>query len=352
MRNIAVLGFGVVGGGIYEALKPCINPPLSEVNIKYILDLRSVPGHPLADRVTSDYDRILADGSVEAVVETMGGVDPAYGFCLAALKAGKHVITSNKAVVDAHGEELERVAMENGVCYLYEASVGGGIPVVEPMRSCFYADTVTRVAGILNGTTNYILTHMRSEGITLAEALDVARRLGYAERDPKADLAGLDTARKLAILAGIAFGRYISYTDIPVIEGIEDVTLEDIQLAEQAGCLIKLFAVAERSGPDHAHMTVAPFLVGWHSLFHAVHDAQNAVCVTGSIVGDTVFYGSGAGRMPTAAAVCGDVARALNGDYKYHIRKKCEPGFILPEDESRFRKAVLPNGKTYRVYEK
>ena len=351
MRNIAVLGFGVVGGGVYEALKLCINPPLSEVNIKYILDLRQFPGHPLADRVTTDYDRILADKSVEAVVETMGGVDPAYGFCLAALKAGKSVVTSNKAVVDAHGEELERVAAENGVCYLYEASVGGGIPIVEPMRTCFYADTVTRVAGILNGTTNYILTHMRSEGATMEQALDVARKLGYAERDPKADLAGLDTARKLAILAGIAFNRYISYTDIPGIEGIEDITLEDIQLAEQAGCLIKLFAVAERCGPEHARLIVAPFLVGWHSLFHAVHDAQNAVCITGSIVGDTVFYGSGAGSLPTAAAVCGDVARALTGDYNMLLRNKCEPGFILPEDESRFPKVTLPNGKTFKVYE-
>ena len=357
MRNIAILGFGVVGSGVYEVLKSCPNPPLSGLNIKYILDLRSFPGHPLADRVTPDFDSIIADESVEVVVETMGGIDPAYGFCLRALKAGKSVVTSNKAVVDAHGEELERAALENGVCYLYEASVGGGIPIIGPMRSCFAADRITRVSGILNGTTNYILTHMRGDGISMEEALDTARRLGYAERDPHADLAGIDTARKLAILSGIAFNRYITYRDIPIIEGIEDVTLEDIRLAEQAGCLIKLMAVAELNSEGVAKLAVAPFLLGWHSFFHAVHDAQNAISVVGSAVGETVFCGSGAGSLPTAAAVCGDVARALSAPAVKgaphpacaSLRKPCEPGFILPAGENDFRRVTLPNGKSYRI---
>ena len=347
MINIAILGFGVVGSGVYTVLSRCKKGVLKDVAIKYILDLRRFPGHPMEKRVTDDFDSIIADESVKIVIETMGGVDPAYKFSLAALNAGKSVITSNKAVVDKHGRELEQAAVDNGVHYFYEASVGGGIPVISPLRECFEPDSITRIAGILNGTTNHILTHMYADGKTLEEALDTARALGYAEADPHNDLAGLDTARKIAILAGIAFGRYIPFESIPVIEGIEDITLEDLRLADGLGCRIKLIAVAEQVG-DHANICVAPFLVGWDSLFHAVNDVQNAISVTGSSTGEVVFYGHGAGGLPTASAVCGDIARVIKGAPQYALRRECKPGFVLPEGGD-FKRVTLANGKVYRV---
>lgn len=350
MTNIAILGFGTVGGGVYEAISHCNKKPLCDVNIKYILDLRTFPDHPLGDRVTTDFDKILNDESVSIVVETMGGDGVAYKFSLAALKAGKNVVTSNKAVVDKFGAELERVAEENGVVYLYEASVGGGIPIIAPLNSCFMADDIIRVAGILNGTTNYILTHMQSEGKSLEEGIKSAQELGYAEADPHADIAGLDSARKIAILAGIAFDKYISYESIPYIEGIENVTSEDIALAEQLGCVIRLVAVAEKVG-DKAKILVAPHLVGNTSLFHAIREAFNAVSVTGSAVGEVVFYGQGAGSLPTAAAVCCDIERAISGKAKTVARKDCEEGFILDIDSDTSKMITLPNGKKYRYFE-
>ncbi len=349
MTNIAILGFGTVGGGVYEVISRCNKKPLNEVNIKYILDLRTFPDHPLGDRVTTDFEKIINDESVSVVVETMGGDGVAYKFSLAALKAGKNVVTSNKAVVDKYGHELEAAAKENGVVYLYEASVGGGIPIIAPLNNCFMGDDILRVAGILNGTTNYILTHMQSEGKSLEEALKIAQELGYAEADPHADLAGLDAARKIAILAGIALNKYISYESIPHIEGIENVTSEDIALAEQLGCVIRLIAVAERVG-DKARILVAPHLVGKDSLFHAIREAFNAVSVTGSAVGEVVFYGQGAGSLPTAAAVCGDIERAISGKAKANVRQACEEGFIL--DGSIGGKFItLSNGKKYRYFE-
>ncbi len=349
MANIAILGFGVVGSGIYEVISRSMKKPLCDVNIKYILDLRTFPEHPLGDRVTTDFDKILADESVSVVVETMGGTGAAYKFSLAALKAGKSVVTSNKACVDKYGAELESVAAENGVVYLYEASVGGGIPIIAPLNDCFAGDDILRVAGILNGTTNYILTHMQSEGKSLEEALKSAQELGFAEADPHADLAGLDAARKIAILAGIAFDKYISYESIPHIEGIENVTSEDIRLAEEMGCVIRLVALAEKIGDNNARILVAPHLVSNQSLFHAIREAFNAVSVIGSCVGEVVFYGQGAGSLPTAAAVCGDIERAVSGRAKTTVRKECENGFILEGESGKF--VTLPNGKKYRYFE-
>lgn len=349
MVNIAILGFGVVGGGVYEVINRCKKAPLCDVNIKYILDLRTFPDHPLGDRVTADFDKILADDSVSVVVETMGGIGAAYKFSLAALKAGKSVVTSNKACVDKFGAELEAVAAENGVVYLYEASVGGGIPIIAPLNNCFAGDDILRVAGILNGTTNYILTHMQSEGKSLEEALKSAQELGFAEADPHADLAGLDAARKIAILAGIAFDKYISFESIPHVEGIEDVTSEDIRLAEQLGCVIRLVALAEKVGENKARILVAPHLVSNTSIFHAIREAFNAVSVMGSCVGEVVFYGQGAGSLPTAAAVCGDIERAISGKAKTVVRKQCEEGFIIDEENGKF--VTLANGKKYRYFE-
>lgn len=350
MTNIAVLGFGTVGSGIYEVLDRCEKKPLCDVNIKYILDLRSFPGHPLENRVTRNLDEILSDESVRVVAETLGGLDFAYKCSLAALKAGKSVVTSNKAVVDRYGEILEKTAHEHGVYYLYEASVGGGIPIIAPLTTCFPADSIMRIAGILNGTTNYILTHMQQDGKSLSEALLSAQALGYAEADPHADLAGLDTARKIAILAGIAYGKYIPFESIPHIEGIEDVTQEDISLASELGCTIKLLAVAEARG-DRLGITVAPYLVGYNCLFHAVREAFNAISVTGSAVGETVFYGQGAGSLPTASAVCADIERAIDGSVTRRRREKCEEGFLLPENDFPQQTVTLTNGKKYRLYE-
>lgn len=347
MVNIAILGFGVVGSGVYEVINSADKKPLSDINIKYILDLRTFPDHPLADRVTSDFDKILADESVSLVVETMGGTGAAYKFSLAALKAGKSVVTSNKACVDKYGAELEKVAVENGAVYLYEASVGGGIPIIAPLKDCFHGDDIVRVAGILNGTTNYILTHMQADGKSLEEALKTAQELGFAEADPHADLAGLDAARKIAILAGIAFDKYISYESIPHIEGIEDVTIEDIKLAEEMGCVIRLIAVAEKIG-DKAKLLVAPHLVSNTSLFHAIREAFNAVSVTGSAVGEVVFYGQGAGSLPTAAAVCGDIARAVSGTGVTVVRNECAPDFLAEIGDEKF--VQLKNGKKYRFF--
>lgn len=349
MTDIAILGFGTVGAGIYDVLSRCNCGVLSDINIKYILDKRSFPDHPLGARVCTDLDIILEDPSVSVVAETLGGLEFAYSCSRKALEKGKSVVTSNKAVVDRYGEELETLAAQKGVCYLYEASVGGGIPVIHPLKTCFPSETVTRIAGILNGTTNYILTRMQTEGKSLEDALSEAQALGYAEQDPHADVAGLDAARKIAILAGIAHGTYIPFESIPHVEGIMDITSEDIRLASELGCSIKLLGVATLL-PDGLDIGVAPYLVSRDCLFSAVNGCFNAVSVTGSSVGETVFYGQGAGSLPTASAVCADIARAVCGE-KSSPRKPLDPSFILPDGSSDQKTVTLPNGKKYRLFD-
>ncbi|MBR4053329.1 MAG: homoserine dehydrogenase [Clostridia bacterium] len=339
MRSIAILGFGVVGGGVYEVLR---NHP--EVDIKYILDLRKFPGHPLEDRVTTDLDTILADPAVEVVVETLGGVDIAFKFSKAALLAGKSVVTSNKAVVDAHGKELEEIALAQGVSYLYEASVGGGIPIIRPLRDCFTADKITKISGILNGTTNYILTRMGETGCTMEAALKEAQALGYAEQDPTADVEGYDTARKICILAGLAFGKHIPYTAIPHLEGITSVTDRDIKEAKEQGYTIKLLGSAELL-ENQVRIVVAPHLVPAGNLLSAVSAVFNAVSVTGDAVGETVFYGRGAGSLPTASAVACDILEALFKKPLPTLRPSAEEGFVLQEIGG--NTVTLPSGKTF-----
>ena len=339
MRSIAILGFGVVGGGVYEVLR---NHP--EVDIKYILDLRKFPGHPLEDRVTTDLDTILADPAVEVVVETLGGVDIAFKFSKAALLAGKSVVTSNKAVVDAHGKELEEIALAQGVSYLYEASVGGGIPIIRPLRDCFTADKITKISGILNGTTNYILTRMGETGCTMEAALKEAQALGYAEQDPTADVEGYDTARKICILAGLAFGKHIPYTAIPHLEGITSVTDRDIKEAKEQGYTIKLLGSAELL-ENQVRIVVAPHLVPAGNLLSAVSAVFNAVSVTGDAVGETVFYGRGAGSLPTASAVACDILEALSKKPLPTLRPFAEEGFVLQEIGG--NTVTLPSGKTF-----
>ncbi|MBQ9794010.1 MAG: homoserine dehydrogenase [Clostridia bacterium] len=341
MRSIAILGFGVVGGGVYQVLR---NHP--EVDVKYILDLRKFPGHPLEDRVTTDLEMILADPAVEVVVETLGGIDIAFKFSKAALLAGKSVVTSNKAVVDAHGKELEELALAQGVSYLYEASVGGGIPIIRPLRDCFTADKITKICGILNGTTNYILTRMGETGCTMEAALKEAQALGYAEQDPTADVEGYDTARKICILAGLAFGKHIPYTAIPHLEGITSVTDTHIKEARELGYTIKLLGSAELVEEGRVRIVVAPHLVPAGNLLSAVSAVFNAVSVTGDAVGETVFYGQGAGSLPTASAVACDILEALSKKPLPTLRPFAEEGFVMQEMGGS-KTVTLPSGKTF-----
>ncbi len=337
MYNIAILGMGVVGGGVYEVLKnnaSAIEAKLGDkVRVAHVLDLRSFEGHDLADVVTSDYDKILADDSVSVVVETMGGAHPAFDFSLAALKAGKSVVTSNKEVVSKFGDVLLKAAKDNGVCYLYEASVGGGIPVISPLLNCLTANKVERIAGILNGTTNYILTKMLCDGASFADALKDAQDRGYAERDPSADVEGTDALRKICILAGIAFGKHIPTELAALQRGITEIDFADIAAANKAGYNIKLLGVAKAMG-DKASVLVAPHLVKQGTQIADTSDVFNAVSVTGNMVDELVFYGRGAGSLPTASAVCSDIIQALRAPVAEMPRELCEVDFVLPLSET------------------
>ncbi len=337
MHNIAILGMGVVGGGVYEVLKnnaSAIKAKLGDsIRVAHVLDLRSFEGHDLADVVTSDFDKILADDSVSVVVETMGGAHPAYDFSLAALKSGKSVVTSNKEVVSKYGDVLLKAAKDNGVCYLYEASVGGGIPVISPLLNCLTANKIQRIAGILNGTTNYILTKMLCDGASFADALKDAQERGYAERDPSADVEGTDALRKICILAGIAFGKHIPTELAALRRGITEIDFADIAAADKAGYNIKLLGVAKAMG-DKASVLVAPHLVKQGTQIADTSDVFNAVSVTGNMVDELVFYGRGAGSLPTASAVCSDIIAALRAPVAEMPRELCEVDFVLPLDET------------------
>ena len=310
MINIAILGFGVVGSGVAEVIKEnsdSLSEKLSgeEICVKYILDKRSFPEHALGNRVTMDFDMILNDPEVIVVVETMGGSHPAYEFSKRALEAGKNVVTSNKEVVANFGTELLSIARENNVNYLFEASVGGGIPIIRPMWQCLAANKIESVTGILNGTTNFILTKMISEGMDFEEALKLAQSLGYAEANPAADIEGIDTCRKICILASLAFGKTVLPENVHC-EGISDITLEDMTAAEALGYSIKLLGRAENTD-DGIYVITAPFLVGYDNPMAGVNDVYNAITVCGNAVGDIMFYGKGAGKLPTASAVVADI---------------------------------------------
>lgn len=310
MINIAILGFGVVGSGVAEVIKQnsdslCEKLGGQEINIKYILDKRSFPEHELGDRVTCDFDKIVSDPEIIMVVETMGGSHPAYEFSKRALEAGKNVVTSNKEVVANFGTELLAIARENNVNYLFEASVGGGIPIIRPMWQCLAANKIESVCGILNGTTNFILTKMIDENMDFSDALSLAQSLGYAEANPAADVEGMDTCRKICILASLAFGKTVS-PDSVHCEGITEITLDDVAAASQLGYAIKLLGRAQ-STPDGTYVITAPHLVSYENPMAGVGDVYNAITVCGNAVGDVMFYGRGAGKMPTASAVVADI---------------------------------------------
>lgn len=309
MINIAILGFGVVGSGTAEVLtenKAIIEERLGcEYNIKYILDLRDFPDSPFSSRITHDFNDILNDPEVSIVAEMMGGSHPAYDFTKACLMAGKNVVTSNKEVVSTFGVELCELARSNGVRYLFEASVGGGIPVIRPMINDLSSNKITNINGILNGTTNFILTSMRDTGASFQDALATAQRLGYAEANPSADVDGIDAARKIVILAALASGKLADPKKIPTF-GITDITLEDTKIAEAFGCSIKLIGHATVND-DRITAFVSPRMVPVSNPLSRIDDVFNGILVSANMVGEVMFYGPGAGKLPTASAVVADI---------------------------------------------
>ncbi len=312
MVNIAVLGYGTVGSGVVEVIRTnpdSINKKAGqEIAVKYVLDLRDFPGDPVEKILVHDFDIILNDPEVRIVVEVMGGVEPAYTFVKKSLLAGKSVCTSNKELVAKHGPELLEIARDQNINFLFEASVGGGIPIIRPLNSSLTADEILEITGILNGTTNYILSKMTSEGAEFDDVLKKAQELGYAERNPEADVEGFDACRKIAILSSLAFGDHVDFEDI-YTEGITKITAVDIAYAKQMRQAIKLLASSKREG-EHYYAMVAPFLVPPTHPLYAVNDVFNAIFVKGNVLGDVMFYGSGAGKLPTASAVVSDVVDA------------------------------------------
>ena len=314
MIRIALLGFGVVGSGTAEVLTE--NRALlaaragEEIDIRYILDRREFPDHPLGDRVVHDIAPILADPEIRVVAEMMGGAHPAYEFTRAALEAGKSVVTSNKEVVATFGAELLEIARAHGVSYLFEASVGGGIPIIRPLRDDLASNRILSVSGILNGTTNFILTEMGESGATFASALAEAQKRGYAEADPTADVEGLDAARKIVILAALSFGVLLSPSEIPV-KGITHLTGEQTEVAESLGCAVKLIGHTERIG-DRVLALVEPHMVSEGNPLRHVNGVYNGILVDGNMLGRAFFYGAGAGKLPTASAVVADILNAVS----------------------------------------
>lgn len=312
MVNIAVLGYGTVGSGVVEVVDTNgerINQRIGdELNIKYVLDLKDFPGNPVQSKIVHDFETIINDEDIKIVVEVMGGIEPAYTFVKRSLQAGKSVATSNKALVAKHGAELLSIAKENNINFLFEASVGGGIPIIRPLNSSLTADEIEEITGILNGTTNYMLTKMFYEGADYDEVLREAQAKGYAERNPEADVEGYDACRKIAILSSLISGQQVDFEDI-YCEGITGITAEDMKYAKAMGTTIKLLAGCKRRG-KHFYAIVAPCMLYPDHPLYNINDVFNAIFVHGNVLGDAMFYGSGAGKLPTASAVVADVVDA------------------------------------------
>ena len=314
MANFAIMGFGTVGGGVAEVLRmnaEAIAAKLGEpLNLKYILDVRDLSATPYADKAVKDFSILENDPELDVVVESIGGAKVALEFTRRCLLAGKHVVTSNKELVASHGRELLEIAREKNVNYLFEASVGGGIPVLRPLFQCLAGNQIQEIAGILNGTTNYILTRMVKEDASFADALKEAQTKGYAEADPTADVEGLDAGRKICILSDLAWGKEVRPEDISV-QGISAIDLKDVAIASGAGYRIKLLGRAMKLEDGRQAAFVSPHLVPESSPLAAVDDVFNAIMIRGNAVGDVMFYGRGAGDLPTASAVMGDALDAL-----------------------------------------
>lgn len=318
-KNVAVIGYGVVGSGtveLFEKNRESINKKIGrDCDIKYILDIRDFPDSPFADRIIHDFDTILNDDEIEVVAEVVGGTTFAYEYTKKLLEKGKSVVTSNKALVAAKGAELLAIAQEHNCSYLFEASVGGGIPIIRPIYKCLAGNEILQISGILNGTTNFILSKMIKDGMSFEEALKLAQQLGYAEADPTADVEGDDACRKICILGSLAYGKHI-YPEMIHKSGITRVTLDDVEYAANAGYVIKLIGSVKKLEDGSLSAIVCPRLVPKSNLLASVDDVFNAISVTGDGVGDVLFYGAGAGKLPTASAVVGDIIDCLK-----HINK-------------------------------
>ncbi|MBR6909125.1 MAG: homoserine dehydrogenase [Lachnospiraceae bacterium] len=313
MVKVAVLGYGTVGSGVVQVIEDncevVSKKSGTEVSVKYILDLRDFPGDPYEKLVVHDFNTILEDPEVNVVCETMGGVGAAYNFSKQCLEAGKSVCTSNKELVAKHGPELLQIAKEHNCSYLFEASVGGGIPIIRPIMDALAAEKLESILGILNGTTNYILTKMEREGADFDAVLKEAQALGYAERNPEADVEGHDACRKISILASLMLGKTVDSEKV-YTEGITKITSDDFEFAKKAGYTIKILGVSEAREEGSVLVYVSPFLIKKSHPLAMVNDVFNGIFVTGNMVGDTMYYGKGAGKLPTASAVVADVIDA------------------------------------------
>lgn len=333
MINVAIMGHGVVGSGVAEIL---INhadriaaKAQTPVNVKYILDLRDFPGLSYSDKFIKDFNTILNDDSVKVVVEVMGGINPAYDFVKSCLLKGKSVATSNKELVAAKGAELIRLANENNVNFLFEASVGGGIPVLRPMAQCLAANEITEITGILNGTTNFILNKMIVDNMDFDAALSLAQQKGFAERNPAADIEGHDACRKVCILAALGFGKHV-YPEQVGTEGITEITLDDVESADNFGCVVKLIGRAKKLPNGKITATVRPTLVSRDCILSGVNGVFNAILINGDQTGDIMFYGKGAGKEATASAVVADVIDCVKhiGARKYLSWEDGAPDYV------------------------
>ena len=338
MAKVAIMGYGVVGSGTAEVIitnSETIRKNAGEdISLKYILDIRKFPGDPNESIITDDFEKILNDPEVSVVAEVMGGLNPAYDFSKRLLNAGKSVVTSNKELVSVHGPELMAIAKKNNVKYMFEASVGGGIPVIKPLNNCLHANEITEIKGILNGTTNYILTQMFSEGVDFKTALADASAKGYAEKDPTADIEGHDALRKITILASLAWKEYVNPQGIKTV-GISDISAEDVEYAELLGGSIKLIGSAVKTEKGIV-CSVEPQIVNCANPIFSVNGVFNCVMVTGNAVGDVMFYGQGAGKLATASAVVSDIIEAvmdknITFPFYYEIKEKSS---VLPYEET------------------
>ena len=338
MVNVAILGYGVVGSGVYEVIRK--NEKSIEkktggkaIRVTHILDLRDFPDHEQPALFTKNFDDIINDPDVSIVVEVMGGLSPAYEYSKAALLAGKNVVTSNKALVAEHGTELMAIAKENNINYLFEASVGGGIPIIRPLSQCLLANEIEEIYGILNGTTNYILTKMITDGADFESALAEAQRLGYAERNPEADVEGHDACRKIAILASLASGKFVDWKLVKT-EGITKITRSDVAFAAKYHAVIKLIGFAKLSEDGKVYIRVCPMVIPETNQLADVNGVFNAILVKGDSIGDVMFYGRGAGKLPTASAVVADVIDAAKHIHtnKLMTWKKVDEDFLVDPD--------------------
>lgn len=333
MKKVAVMGYGTIGSGVVEILEKnreiIAEKTGHQIEVKYVLDLREFPGTAVEHKIIHDFSVIINDPEVDMVIETMGGLNPAYSFVKDSLKAGKHVATSNKALVAAYGTELLKIARENKVNFFFEASVGGGIPIIRPLYTSLAGEKIEEITGILNGTTNYILTKMDQAGETFETALKEAQDLGYAERNPEADVEGHDACRKIAILTAMATGHEVNYEHI-YTEGITKITDVDFRYAETLGTSVKLFG-SSRMKEGKTYAFVAPVMIGKNHPLYAVSDVYNGILVKGNMLGISMFYGSGAGKLPTASAVVADIIEALKSS-KTHVDMGWDDSQLTIED--------------------